>query len=279
MSTNWVYNHHPVWSTGLDGLNDLGVTSGDILFLVDSDCILYPTAFSRVTDQGPMIAAETARMKLMAKLAAADYNPYHERHKVVQIFTSSGSPKYRDQFIKQVPYKASRKTKTGPQPMYVEEIRNELFQHSDCILAHPEVGEADDYISVLANTTWRKFGKASIIIGDDKDLLQIPGLHFRGTVNKTIVDINMAARSFYRQILSGDTADCIPGLKGVGPKIAKNLIPDHITSEEQMFDIVVKEYSKRHPGTIDEITDYLFETGNLLYLRRDFDDHWNPPIV
>ena len=260
------------WDSAGEAFKDLGVDGTKRLVLVDSDCIVYPTAFSNITTQGVEAAQQAAVNKLTALLGTL---PKGDDYKIVQVFTSSGSPKYRDQFIKQVPYKANRKTSTAKPPEYVKEITEALTEHSVSIYCDPLVGEADDYISILAE----HFAGGACIIGYDKDLLQIPGLHFIGTVNPVTVTVAMGERFLYRQMLMGDQADNIPGLKGVGKVIASNLIPDSVHLQHQMFDIVVKEYCKRMEGTVDEITDYLFETANLLYLRRDFDDHWNPPIV
>ncbi len=263
------------WDSAEEAFKDLGVDGTKRLVLVDSDCIVYPTAFSNITTQGVEAAQQAAVNKLTALLGTL---PKGNDYKIVQVFTSSGSPKYRDQFIKQVPYKANRKTSTAKPPEYVKEITEALTEHSVSIYCDPLVGEADDYISILGNHSWL-YANPAIIVGYDKDLLQISGFHYRGTVSPIVVNCAIGDRFLYRQMLMGDQADNIPGLRGVGPKISENLIPNAIINPVIMFDIVVKEYCKRMEGTVDEITDYLFETANLLYLRRDFDDHWNPPII
>jgi hypothetical protein len=262
--------HEYSWPSVLDAVKDLEIDPAKPLVLVDSDFIVYPTAFSPVCLQGVEAAQEAARMKLIASLAAVPKDAT-----ILQFFTSKGGPKYRDQFYESVPYKANRKT--GPTPQYVEEIKQELFKHSISITCDPVVGEADDYIAMFGNLMHKCYAGACIV-GQDKDLLQIPGKHFRG-VSPIYVDGIKADRFLYRQILSGDAADNIKGLMNVGPSRAKSLIPDFIIDEEEMFSIVVREYMKRLGDvmTEDEITNYLFETANLLYLRRDFDDHWSPP--
>lgn len=263
------------WDSAEKAFKDLGYVDTKRLVLVDSDCIVYPTAFSNITTQGVEAAQQAAVNKLTALLQSL---PSKEDYHIVQIFTSSGSPKYRDQFIKQVPYKANRKTSTAKPPEYVKEITEALTEHSVSIYCDPLAGEADDYISIFGNQVWNLFGRSPFIVGYDKDLLQIPGVHYRGKESCQMIWDSEAQRFLHRQMLQGDNADNIPGLKGIGPAKAKLLIKDQLEDPEEMFSIVCKEYCNRMEGTEDEITDYLFETANLLYLRRDFNDHWNPPI-
>jgi len=129
------------WDSAEEAFKDLGVDGTKHLVLVDSDCIVYPTAFSRITMQGVEATQQAAVNKLTALLNTL---PKGEDYKIVQVFTSSGSPKYRDQFIKQVPYKANRKTSTAKPPEYVKEITEALTEHSVSIYCDPLVGEADD---------------------------------------------------------------------------------------------------------------------------------------
>ena len=73
---------------------------------------------------------------------------------------------------------------------------------------------------------------------------------------------------FYTQILTGDAADNIKGLHGIGPKKADKLLKD-VTTEEDMWDTVIKAY--------DGDRERVLENARLLWLRRYENELWEPP--
>jgi len=78
--------------------------------------------------------------------------------------------------------------------------------------------EADDVIGILAT----KY-KNCIIYSEDKDLNQIPGLHFDG---KELYRVTPEAgyQFFMSQVITGDATDGYKGCPGAGPAAAKKLL-------------------------------------------------------
>lgn len=84
--------------------------------------------------------------------------------------------------------------------------------------------EADDLVSIWAYECIAE-EIPYVIVGIDKDLLQIPGDHYnfaKGTHQN--VDTNTANYNLMLQCLTGDNADNIPGIKGIGPKKAEKIL-------------------------------------------------------
>jgi len=89
--------------------------------------------------------------------------------------------------------------------------------------------EADDLIQ-------RDSGENTIIVSNDKDFDQIVGFHSKIGKKCSLYWVNeqQAMVFFYRQLLTGDRADNIPGLsekapkRGIGPARAAKIIPDGI---------------------------------------------------
>ena len=73
---------------------------------------------------------------------------------------------------------------------------------------------------------------------------------------------------FYQQILTGDKADNIVGLYGIGPKKSEKLL-EHCETEEDLWKAVVEAYD----GDLDRIV----ENARLLWLRRYPEQIWEPP--
>jgi DNA polymerase-1 len=126
--------------------------------------------------------------------------------------------------------------------------------------------EADDLIGIAAT----KYGPDTVVASIDKDMLQIPCRHFNFTRNEwTEVSELEGTKFFYKQILTGDSADNIVGLHGIGPKKASTLI-DGLNTEEEMWDCVVKMYN----GDVERVV----ENARLLWLRRKEGELWEPPV-
>lgn len=118
-------------------------------------------------------------------------------------------------------YKANRKG--TPPPACLPRIRNHIREAYDALFVNG--AEADDAVSLCADFLRRNgHAKSFVIVGNDKDLDQIPGLHFnwvRGTeYDLTPEEVNQ----FWRiQMLMGDRTDNIPGLPGIGVSKAAKL--------------------------------------------------------
>ncbi|MBI2606706.1 MAG: DNA polymerase I [Deltaproteobacteria bacterium] len=110
--------------------------------------------------------------------------------------------------------------------------------------------EADDLIATLA----RKFPECDVmIVSGDKDLMQLVGEHVR--ILDTMKDVVYGAAEVKEKLgveprfvadylgLTGDSSDNIPGVDGIGPKGAAELIAEHGSIED-----VLKAVPKMKPG-------------------------------
>lgn len=98
--------------------------------------------------------------------------------------------------------------------------------------------EADDVLCMLQD-------EDTYIYSKDKDLLQVPGWHY-SKEKHDIYEITQedAVRFLAKQLLTGDSTDCIPGIKGIGPKTADKLLAD--IEPKNMINFVYKEYRMKY---------------------------------
>jgi hypothetical protein len=124
--------------------------------------------------------------------------------------------------------------------------------------------EADDAIGITAMAC-KERNEQYCVVSNDKDLTQIPGLHYNW-VAKEFKDVSPeeAKRKFYEQLLSGDTTDNIPGLAGIGKVKAANALAE-CKSPSECLDVCVKMYQE-FAG--DDWVNYFIEQANLVFILR-----------
>ena len=166
----------------------------------------------------------------------------------------SGPANFRYKVATILPYKAGR---TADRPHHYDAIRQLLVDTYDAEIASNM--EADDLLGLNQN-------EDSAIISLDKDLDMVPGKHYNWErdLGYEVSEIE-GLRSFFKQMLTGDSTDNILGLYGVGPKSAllKNI--DQIESEEEMSVYVADQYKARfgsYAGT------FLMENAKLLWILQ-----------
>lgn len=177
---------------------------------------------------------------------------------------------YREQFFPD--YKMNRDI--THKPFWYKEIQNYLFEHHAAIYSE-QGDEADDYLGIL-QMNYLMEDKESIICSIDKDLNMIPGLHYNFSKNNEangIYEIQdpEALRLFYQQIVTGDSADNIPGMyKKLGKKATKKYTDpiETMTNSREMYQYVLDLYEgdKAHVDLM----------GKLLWIKRD-PNWWSPP--
>src|SRR5690554_1303762 len=181
----------------------------------------------------------------------------------------TGEGNFRQEVAKTQPYKGNR---TAPRPHHHARIREHLVLEWGARVVKGY--EADDALSIKGWEWWRnRKGSPVIMASIDKDLLQVPGLHFSWqTHNKEEVyehiEESEAHRHFWSQVLTGDNGDNIPGIKGIGNKRATKLLQDCETWEEMQA--MVKETYLKKGYTLDQLN----ETAELVYLLRTEEDKW-----
>lgn len=157
-------------------------------------------------------------------------------------------------------YKANRK---GEKPEHLTQIRDYLVEHWGASISDGE--EADDMIAIRAT----QLGPATIVASVDKDFLQLPCRHYNfGRGEWTTVEEFEGLKFFYTQILTGDRADNVIGLHGVGPVKANKKL-DGAEDEMDLFNRCVEAYG----GDVDKVV----ENARMLWLRREVGEIWSPP--
>ena len=182
-----------------------------------------------------------------------------DRFKVV----ISGETNFREEIATIQKYKGNRDG--SEKPHHWKMLREWLEGKPYTIISENE--EADDVLSKAMMN-----GHVGCTI--DKDLDNTPGFHYN--FNKKLryeVTEAEAMYNFYAQMLTGDKADNIPGIKGIGPKTAEKLfIRCHDADDYES--VIHGIYEKHYPCPWTAMT----EVGRLLWMRRVDGEMWETCI-
>lgn len=156
-------------------------------------------------------------------------------------------------------------------PLHFNDIRRYLIDYYNALVV--ESGEADDWLCV-------DIGPDHVIASIDKDLMMVPGIHFRMHTLETVEvsdpgiltleekkgrkDLKgYGYKWFFAQMLLGDSIDNIKKpKKGQGPKDIYSLLAN-CESPIEHWDVVAKEYKE---AGLDESE--LWKNAQLLWIQR-----------
>lgn len=267
--------------------------------LIDADVLLHELGWSgefkdKETGENVLLPFEAVAELLDKKIKLIEYECeatepsilfITESEKIVEMYNKNSfspcplifTPNFRYEMGKTKPYKGTR---NNPKPFHFYNIVAYLMANYSVIVSQDGL-EADDEICITA----RYMGEGYTICSRDKDLRICPGWHYSWECGKqaamgphyTDVEGSLHKKDngdvygygmkfFFFQMLTGDAADNIPGLPGVGKAKAYNLL--HDKDYKQCLNIV-KDLYKEKMG--EESKNYFLEQGNLLWIRQEHD--------
>lgn len=195
----------------------------------------------------------------------------------------TGKGNYRDEVATIRPYKGNRK---AAKPEAYHEIRDYIIDHQFGWLCDGE--EADDQLGI------RAVSSGDIIATIDKDLDNVPGVHYRWKTphreaKMYTITADGAMRHFYTQLLTGDSTDNIPGLYQMTGKRATAKIKaglDDCDTPVQCWQYVYSVWCDAYEEVgmcLDEmhcvVENWLWEIGQLLWIRHYDGQTWTPPCA
>lgn len=183
----------------------------------------------------------------------------------------TGKDNFRHAIAKTVPYKISRETVAKPK--HFRAVREHLINVYGAKVV--DGIEADDAIGIECT----RIGSSSFVATIDKDMDQLAGWHFDWVKDRVYeVSKREADFNFYRQVLTGDRTDDIPGIGGIGPKTAGLILADAKSSRE-LFERVWDVYrTKSGKETPLEAWKYFREQSALVWILREELKGYRPPF-
>lgn len=220
-----------------------------MIALIDMDLVVFRAAASAENDPFSIAVhrAEETLDNLLTKVNATEYKAY-----------LSSDTNFRKTIYPE--YKAHR---NPVKPIHLRPLQEYALEFMGAVTA-PEGLEADDMLGIEQD----KSTLTTTICSLDKDLLQIPGLHFSweiGTKTWTRPDTWLEQtelegyRLLYQQAIKGDATDNIKGIPGKGKVFAEKVLKD-CQSEKEMFDVVRAQYGND--------SEFLQNTGCVWILRQ-----------
>jgi hypothetical protein len=228
--------------------------------LIDSDIVAYRIAFA-CQNENQKIAKLRIDSYLNDIIACGVDNTYPDCFVDRWQLFLTGKKNFRYDIATTVVYKGNR---VAPKPEHLPALREHMMKEWGASVSDGQ--EADDDVATAGTT----LGNDCIMVSLDKDIDQVAGWHYN-FVKKIGYHVSESEGLFklYCQILTGDTADNIVGIRGVGPAKA-NKILDESLDEYDMYCRCVEAYE----GNEDRV----IENARLLYLRRTKDEPlWTPP--
>ena len=242
-----------------------------VLALIDADIVLHRVGFTTEEDDFWIARVRCDEMldNIIRHTGVSEYQLW---------LSDSASNNFRYQIYPQ--YKANRIGK--PRPKHHEELKAYLIQEWGARFA--DGMEADDYLGIYQDEE----DKTTVICSIDKDLKQIPGLHYNFVKDEwDDISRKRGMRSFYEQLIMGDVSDNIPGARGMGPVAAlaalKDLTEDLSEDSTELLGLaaVRRLYKKSllkawgEPWDLSKERAMLGEillSGRLLKIRRSFNE-------
>jgi hypothetical protein len=233
---------------------------------VDGDIIVYSVAFAAKDDPVPFALKSTrsACEQIMLDINADS----------IEIFLT-GKGNYRIGLDPYYPYKGTRNSE---KPAHFQPIRDYMVENLNAVIVDGE--EADDAMGYHA--VQNGWGIATL----DKDLDGVPGWHYNWRRKEVyMVGPEDADRFFYKQLLTGDSTDNIPGLfKRTGVKAMKKTYEtlEVMDDPKEMYEHVRQVYcdavaQQRMSSDIDDIERWLLTQARSLWIRRERDQTWEVP--
>lgn len=227
----------------------------NMIALIDGDVVVYRVGFAseNQSEAQNCINAELVIQDILNATGADSYKVY---------LSDSLENNFRYHIDNN--YKANRKN--SPKPRHYDSLR--LFLQHEFKAEYTRGQEADDALGISQCSKGME-GK-TIIASIDKDLLQIPGLHYNMVSGETReVTYDEGIRHFYKQLLTGDRVDNIFGVDRIGPVKAARALAG-LRDEADLFGCVKCLYAD------DE---RLLRNGRLLWIRRVENELWEFPNV
>lgn len=237
------------------------------------------TVKKRVNIDSPSVLKERLDVKLQQI-----YEDLGTRNSQLYITASKVEGNFRSKVATILPYKGNRSA--AIKPFHYRNIRKLLVSEYGAVVVTGQ--EADDAIAIKHTEligTEKKYDR-SYIATIDKDLQTVAGQHYHlNTRRISFVDEDQALKTFYRQILSGDATDNIPGLYKlltVNNRLdeANKLKYSHYLSRftedtldyspEDTYNYVLGMYEEYGYGPKE-----IHEIGDLLHLRRYEGQIWS----
>ena len=228
------------------------------MLLIDADIIVYRIGFA-AKDDPVAHALHSTDAFIFDILMAYPEVPY-------QLYLT-GKDNFRNHRAVTAKYKGNRDKTSRPE--HYQAIRDHIENVWNAEVV--DYMEADDAIAMAATSH-----PGSIMASIDKDFNQVPGIHYNFVKRQEYTVTEEEGREFlYEQILTGDAADNIIGLRGIGPVKAKKLLAKCET-EHEMYMACVRAYEEKDPSLYPVMR--VCENANLLFLLRKEDVHWTVPI-
>jgi len=204
------------------------------------------------------------------------------------LFCFSSNNNFRNNSTTFIKYKGNRENFI--RPFHFDSIKNFLLSNYSYVYFKEYNLEADDLLAIY-NTIYlkRHEGWKPVIVSQDKDLLQVPGIHLNmDTKNHEKysksgelfeIDVVEGNRSLYKQMLTGDIIDNIPGYKHLTGKNLKKSLVEKIDEFDDELDMYWWVCSCYEPYYLEEdIESIVYELGVCLYMKRDWNDTFRLPI-
>lgn len=204
----------------------------------------------------------------------------------------TGKDNFRDRIATLAKYKGNRDKLT--KPYHYENIRQYLVTRHNAIVV--DGMEADDAIAIVHTRAMRE-KRRTVICSIDKDFNQIVGPHYyfkKDAEEYYEISPDEARYNFWAQVLTGDSTDNIPGIKGCGPVKAGKIL-DAVSPGEYCGAVLAAykaAYGESHKyyhwndanqeNLIDRTPgEVMIENARLIYLLRERPEHnqiqlWNP---
>lgn len=191
----------------------------NINMLVDADSIFFKVAYGATTEADLRKGYDDFCKKMEMTVQDKLCNMFDKDEHFNKYYAVKGTDNFRKKLSPD--YKANRPTLDDD----IREKLNYLHKHAVSKGARQADGmEADDLVSIWAHES-RDHDEQYVICGIDKDLLQIPGNHYNYSKDTwQFIDDDEAHLKLMLQCLTGDNADNIVGLKGIGPKKAEKIL-------------------------------------------------------
>jgi len=231
--------------------------------LIDADSMIYIIAWNHKDSSSKVDVENTCDDFVRCILGLTQSDTY------IGVFSPKECFRHRD--YKYNNYKGQRPDKPEWYTKWEQVIKDYLCNRWGFFVAQDL--EADDIVSALADGGC--FSDC-VICSPDKDLRQVPGLHFdykKQDLGIVSVSYDEACDNLWLQMLTGDDSDNVNGVPGLGPVKAKALLNSIELPGLQTPSTVKAAYVKyfgTHYGPI-----IFYETMRTLQLMSPNHEYWN----